>query len=506
MPWLRRKSRPSGYRKNGNDDGVDPFGQEQEEKKDLLLVHVPRSGGTSLTQSFGVPSRAVSTTDSFAHRCGMRMFFYTYYLWETDNFPIRTGWNLFWWTAAALQLWIRSNNSVPPVDGNDAGDVDDGGNGVCRRLVRGVLAFNTVFCVLASAGLSVVFVAPNFGRIPFVRRAHLLMVEHAFGRTMDHPGCLTGMTVRGWLLHLTAHKMLSYGYVDPGDFERAHSVAVVRNPYQRMVSLYGYNRYPGCGGWWCCGGTGETFREFVGSWKRTALRKYLSDGIVEEWDTPCHALPQHEYTHFEGVQLVQSIVRHDELEELALPPPPPPPETPPPPPPPPPATTALHTEREAPGRETGGDDGTTTSSSSSEEPPLPPLSDVPAAIRAAFAGLPRANRRPTPLPWYEYYDQDTLETVHEMYAVDFAVFGYPAGIPERPDLIPPPPQSSSGASGDNAPGIAIEPFRRNAAGDPRRSALLRKAAGMPADRSSMEGYRWRRRSKTIGAVGSKKHD
>jgi len=40
---------------------------------------------------------------------------------------------------------------------------------------------------------------------------------------------------KAWLLHLTAEKMLRYGYVSREVFNNINTFAVVRNPYSRMV-------------------------------------------------------------------------------------------------------------------------------------------------------------------------------------------------------------------------------------------------------------------------------
>jgi len=67
------------------------------------------------------------------------------------------------------------------------------------------------------------------------------------------------------------------------------SLAIVRNPYSRMVSIYGYNRF----------GERESFPVFLKRWKKL-MRHYTEKGEKEEWMTPCHCLPMFEYTHHEG--------------------------------------------------------------------------------------------------------------------------------------------------------------------------------------------------------------
>ena len=106
-------------------------------------------------------------------------------------------------------------------------------------------------------------------------------------------------------MHLTSPKLLTLGYVKEREMDEMCSLAIVRNPYSRMVSVYGYNRF----------GAGETFAQFVRRW-RVLMTPYLTNGEKEEWYTPCHLLPMFEFTHFEGKQLVQSVVKQEELKYL----------------------------------------------------------------------------------------------------------------------------------------------------------------------------------------------
>jgi len=163
------------------------------------------------------------------------------------------------------------------------------------------------------------------------------------------------------------------------------SLAIVRNPYSRMVSIYGYNRF----------GASESFPAFVRRWKKL-MRPYLEDGEKEEWYTPCHLLPMFEFTHFNGKQLVQSVVKQEELKYLKT-------------------------------RE-----GATSLSQKDST-----VSDLPDLVRDALLGMPHANKRPTLQKWYDMYDQETMNLTHEMYQRDFSIFKYDTTIQQRPDLKPP---------------------------------------------------------------------
>merc|ERR1740117_725776 len=114
-----------------------------------------------------------------------------------------------------------------------------------------------------------------------------------------------GTNKHGYLMHLTAAKLLSYGYVTQEEMSEMCSLAIVRNPYSRMVSIYGYNRFSEY----------EAFPAFLRRWKRL-MRPYAEDGLKEDWYTPCHLLPMFEFTHREGKQLVRSIVKQEELKLL----------------------------------------------------------------------------------------------------------------------------------------------------------------------------------------------
>merc|ERR1712087_539123 len=64
--------------------------------------------------------------------------------------------------------------------------------------------------------------------------------------------------------------------------------------------------------------------------------------------------------------------------------------------------------------------------------------NLPSAVHQALVEMPHDNSRKTTVPWYELYDQNTLELVYEMYHHDFDVFGYDIDLKQRPDLHAPP--------------------------------------------------------------------
>jgi len=487
MPWLEKDNDNSNRNNN------------------LLFIHVPRCGGTSLMKSHNVPFKATENSSLF-HKLGMKLFFHRYKLLESANFPLWTWGNAACWCMVLLNSYWR----FVVLPSND--DNSNSNNNNNNKIYKVIASFNIAFFLTLFFGLTFVFVAPTIGRIIYVRRCFLVLVQYVLMRFMENLEYLTGTNIHGYLPHLTAHKMLHYGYVAPQEMEDVSSLAIVRNPYSRMVSIYMYNRF----------GSREPFPQFVKSWY-TNMKYYRESGEMEEWYTPCHTIPQFEYTHFEGSQLVQSIVKQEELKFLK--------------------------HRDGLDKYDTDDANGKNSSSSS-------VRDLPQVVRDALLGMPHANKRKTTKPWYEYYDQDTLNLTYEMYQVDFEIFEYSTSIPQRPDLRPPqisntlaqsvsspsrsmsmsmsmatpPPKSSllsssssiststtsTNAYDDDPPlmpppvpapqPILFESFSRDASSDAsserRRSSLLNKSVRVSARRSSMaDSVRNSTRNSLLGGTG-----
>mmetsp|Transcript_20148 Transcript_20148/g.50139 ORF Transcript_20148/g.50139 Transcript_20148/m.50139 type:complete len:421 (+) Transcript_20148:128-1390(+) len=412
MPWLEKR--------------------EEEPSENLLFIHVPRCGGTSLMKSHNLPQKATKAAPWYK-KIGMRVFFSRYEVLEKNNFPLWTELNaifLFIFIIGCILLQIK---------------------GVVYKVISiAMISGSFIF----SMSLTYVFVAPTISRVRIVRRLFLIITEYVMCRIVSNTEYITGANRHGYLPHLTARKIIDKDYVSEEEFERVSSFAVVRNPYARMVSIYMYNRFGAC----------ESFSHFVRSWYHHTIKDYRERGEMDEWFTPCHAIPQFEYTHdLNGTKkLVRYMVKQEELKYLKK-------------------ISNLDADRcngvgtdisekfevnDNKLNDRNNDDNSDESStkcttcsssnsgsssgsgsvSSSEEcstersttKDFSSIICLPEAIRRALLGMPHDNKRRTKTPWYEYYDQETLNLTYEMYHRDFEIFGYDVAIKQRPDLEMPP--------------------------------------------------------------------
>ena len=181
----------------------------------------------------------------------------------------------------------------------------------------------------------------------------------------------------------------------------------------------------------------ESFEHFAKTWG-TTMKHYQERGEMEEWCTPCHCLPQFEYAHFKGKQLVQSIVKQEELKYLKY----------------------KEDEKKAIQQDSS-------------------IVDLPTPVKEALLGMPHDNKRKTTKKWYEYYNQETLNITYELYHHDFAIFGYSPQIDQRPDLVSPAP-------------LDVKPdvdrlMRNSLIVQQERKSLLTLSASISCGRSSMRG-------------------
>lgn len=320
-------------------------------------------------QHFSIPQKVIDSR-GFIKRMAMTYFFMRYRTLEKANFPIKTREN------AVCSLLLLASTMAYRMESIAVPEL----LGVSLAIWLGSLA------IFISLFTTIVCTAPVIGRITPVHRWYLWFVHYPIFRVCEAIDWCTGTNKHGYIMHLTAPKLLGYGYISPDMMDNMCSLAIVRNPYSRMVSIYGYNRF----------GSGESFPTFVKRWHKL-MKPYLERGEKEEWYTPCHLLPMFEYTHaFNGQQLVQSIVKQEELKLLKT-------------------------------RE-GAKDLMAEDTS---------VSNLPDLVRDALLGMPHTNSRKTGVKWYDYYDQETMNLTFEMYGRDFEVFGYDTAIAQRPDLVAP---------------------------------------------------------------------
>lgn len=354
----------------------------------------------------------------------MKIFFTRYELLEKNNFPLWTDIN-----AACVFIFIIG----------------------CFLLQIRDTEYKALSVLMITASLitfiisTYIFTAPAICRLRIVRRWFLLTTQYVICQALANTEYITGANSKGYLPHLTARKIIDYGYVSEERFDEVSTLAIVRNPYARMVSIYMYNRF---GPW-------ESFSHFVRCWYDQVFKDYRERGEMEEWYIPCHAIPQFEFTHEANgtIQLVHSVVKQEELKYLK---------------------EVYSTRSDAPSSaqvdraksresdvteqtsanedENGSNDEDTdslcssSSLSSSEEYRIEGLSkadyasilSLPDTIRRALLEMPHENKRKTKTPWYDYYDQETLNLTFEMYHRDFEVLGYNADMEQRPDLEKPP--------------------------------------------------------------------
>lgn len=373
---------------------------KDKQSENLFFVHVPRCGGTSLMKSHDIPNKSM-TNCPFYKTIGMKIFFHRYKLLESANFPIVNTGNAIL-LLIFLYSWMNYSNTM-------------------------IGKFIMAFTFMLFLGLSFVFTAPTIGRLTYVRRSFLILIHDFLFRFMESIEWCTGTNNKGYINHLTAHKLLHYGYIPSDVWYNTSTMAIVRNPYSRMVSVYMYNRF----------GPMESFEHFVKTWG-TTMKHYQERGEMEEWYTPCHCLPQFEYTHFKGKQLVQSIVKQEELKYLKY----------------------------------KEDESKAIAQDSS-------IKDLPIPVKDALLGMPHDNKRKTSKKWYEYYNQETLNITYELYHHDFAIFGYSPKIDQRPDLVSPVPTEIK---------PDVDKLMRNSLNvQQERKSLLMLSASMSCGRSSMRG-------------------
>lgn len=354
MPWLLRE------------DEVDSPEQA------LLLIHIPRTGGTQLYKEYGLFSKAR------AGHWPVSWFFlawlqYRHSLFEASNFPLSTIEN-FWFGLVMLPLGfllIGFNVLFP-------------GIWVVSWALFGILFF------------SYLATAPGL-RTTLIRRAILSISGVTQACSYEYMYGADCCKYPAFMLHMTASEMVDHGALTLQQLQSVCSFCFVRNPYRRMVSQYLYSRW----------GPLETFEAFIHRWHacHKAMRERGEWDVHRprcDWDVYCHRLPMHVYTHRDGTQMVRFVLR---LEDKSL------------------LLGNNFKQGEMPA--TLQDVLDRMSRIGKEEVTKPWTS---------CCGITSTGRNARPLggkAWEDFYTAEIAALVHEMYSKDFEVFGYDPAMPSK---------------------------------------------------------------------------
>lgn len=332
---------------------------------------------------YNVPSKAMKGR-SLLGKLGMTIFFRRYRTLESANFPWKTKASLACLALAAFSIYVLI------AAGPEASFVVQD-----LSWAVAMISLTLFFC------LSFIFTAPTIGRLTYVRRAYLLLIHYVLCRFMESIEWCTGTNKTGYMMHLTATKLVAHEYLSKQELDETTTMAIVRNPYSRMVSIYHYNKF----------GNAESFETFVQDWYARMTKPYRETGELDEWYTPCHTIPQFEFTHdARGKEMVQCIIKQEELKLLQ-----------------------KHRTKEGitnNDKEDNDEEAGRTITNSS-------VSNLPDLVRKALLDMPHTNSRAGGKKWHDYYTQETLDLVYEMYQTDFQVFGYSPLLEQRCDLQAP---------------------------------------------------------------------
>ncbi|GBG28036.1 Hypothetical Protein FCC1311_042592 [Hondaea fermentalgiana] len=360
----------------GNDPEHDAEGQPADEDRDILFIHVPRCGGTSLTKLFKVPQKAAEYRGLY-HKVGLKYFFYRYGLLEKANFPFFTIENFIVCCSLGISTAIWYSGLIKPITPLCT-PAQEANGFACPPSLLTIVMYACAILMFCSS--TFFFTAPISGRIDFVRRLYAIFVGQILCNLTEAEKWLTGVSRRGYVVHFTLNKVIKYGFLRKSDLDNIESFSVVRNPYSRMVSIYMYNRF----------GPLESFEHFVESWYKK-WKAYKKTGDTEEWNVYCHVLPMYEFTHEKQRQLIDCVVKQENLRGIV--------------------------------------NGTLNECFHKDESaPIPPI------VLQALRDMPHSNRRKRAKPWQDYYNRRTARLVYEMYKEDFTIFKYDAHIPGRPEL------------------------------------------------------------------------
>lgn len=381
MPWLLREEEVS------------------KPEEALLLVHIPRTGGTKLYDLYNTAVKARKGHWPLSWIV-LLWFSYRHMLHESTNFPVITIEN-FWFVFIMLPLGI----SVATLVG---------------------LSYGLWTICWAAFGIFwfTFFATPPGFRNDCIRRILLFCMGIAFAYSYEYLYCGDAFPDAykhgSLLIHLTAPEMVKRGLVSKEQMQRVSSFSFVRNPYRRMISLWLYNRF----------GVLESFPTFVHRWHAHHLMlrekgEWDMPRYGGDWSTYCHRLPCHVFTHGDsGERLVRYVIRLEDMQLLQ------------------------------------GDAGKMPETL---EKMLEQMAAVgkEKAMNECAAACAASGRNARPLgsmPWQKHYTPELAIMVHEMFAKDFEIFGYDPATPVPPE---PEPVKMEGSKPSESSPLLKEPLLDN---------------------------------------------
>jgi hypothetical protein len=192
------------------------------------------------------------------------------------------------------------------------------------------------------------------------------------------------------LAHLTADEYVAFKYTTPQQYARYFTFAIVRNPWDRVVSFYKY----------------------FGFHRRATFKQFVSDYFVPQlWnDKYWFVRPQCEFIYGQGGEcLVDYVGRFEHL-----------------------AAAIDHV-----GKQVGLQNASAPRSNKSPLALKPHGRSMGALCSYAIARYLK-RQKTMPNDYRAYYDEQSVAQVADVYKHDIEMFGYAFDPPDREDIVEPP--------------------------------------------------------------------